>query len=43
MQAPDYAMRGIYVSEFFGPDILGYRGSNRQNRPPKCALTGAST
>ncbi len=27
---------GIYVSQFYGSEILGYRSSNKQRRPPLC-------
>ncbi len=36
---PDAVTRGIYVSSATG--VLGYRGGNRDNRPPICTVKGA--
>ncbi|MGA2760504.1 MAG: hypothetical protein ABSF08_09325 [Candidatus Cybelea sp.] len=31
---------GIYISEFYGDEILGYRSSNKGRRPPLCSIRG---
>lgn len=32
----------MYVSEFFGSEILGYRSRNRRDKPPVCTVPGVS-
>ena len=39
---PDGATKGMYVSEFFGSEILGYAHSNRHGKPPVCTIPGVS-
>jgi len=40
--APDSGMRGIYVSEFYGTEILGYAPNKHRNKPPLCYVPGVS-
>lgn len=40
--APDIVKSGIYVAEFYGPTIMGYRKPNRKNEPPICYVNGVS-
>jgi hypothetical protein len=42
-QAPPQAMKGIYVSEFFGSEILGYPKNQSGNGAPICTITGVSS
>jgi hypothetical protein len=39
---PIKALSGIYVSLFYGNDVLGYSASNRLNRKPICSVPGVS-
>ena len=39
---PDGATNGMYVSEFFGSEILGYAHDNRRGRAPSCTIPGVS-
>jgi hypothetical protein len=32
----------MYVSEFYGSEILGYNHNNRRGRPPSCTIPGVS-
>jgi hypothetical protein len=36
--APGSAQSGLYVSEFFGANTLGYSPNNRRNRKPTCTV-----
>jgi hypothetical protein len=36
--APAKAQGGIYVSEFTGTSILGYKSNNKKNGPPSCSV-----
>jgi hypothetical protein len=42
-QAPAQAMKGIYVAEFFGSEILGYPKNQSGNGAPICTITGVSS
>jgi hypothetical protein len=37
--APDAGKAGIYASEFYGTDILGYLGTNPKNKPATCTVS----
>ncbi len=41
--APDWAKKGIYVSQFYGADIFGFPYDNRRNKPPFCQVSGVQT
>jgi hypothetical protein len=40
--APQVFTRGVYASEFEGPDILGYAMPNTGNNPPTCQVPAAN-
>ncbi|MBV8196810.1 MAG: hypothetical protein JO263_01635, partial [Candidatus Eremiobacteraeota bacterium] len=42
IKAPAAATRGIYVSEFYGSSILGYKRRNVGNKPPFCTVPGSA-
>ncbi len=40
--APAKVAGGIYAGEFYFPELFGYGGTNRQNMPPVCTVSGVS-